>query len=518
MKLRHLSYIFSNAGSGRPYCRDASLRACRTKDNACVIIDGTQVVFASETERFTHVKHDFRVPILAYDAFVNYSSVSCELTDLGVSTPRQQHSHHLNHIFETFYQSGFHDAAVLVNDGWGDCDECITFAYMEEGCDPVILKKFSKANSPCHVYSEASVRIFGAEQSEGKLMGLAAYGTPDGNAYIQWDSGAEQIYTNRRLAHKNSKRLAETDAFNQKNIAHTIQQNFEETLVSVVKNFKDVLDENKITTENLCMSGGGILNCPTNSRIVDLGLFKHYYASPQPGDGCAESVGRAFRGKHLKGERLSSKRLANAYLGVTYPASELIFHKENLKQPLHELVSHLQSGGIIAWFQSGAEYGPRALGHRSFLADPTSKEMLDALNKIKGREWWRPLAPVVPEELFARVFDVENTDMCEFMLRTLKIKERWQPRLRAVSHIDGTTRPQLLRREVNPQLYDLLMAFFQETHIPCLVNTSLNINGFPIVETPREFCDLSEEISFMENIPNVMSAFVEDDDIFKVCL
>ena len=142
--------------------------------------------------------------------------------------------------------------------------------------------------------------------------------------------------------------------------------------------------------------------------------------------------------------------------------------------------------------------------------------MLDEINRIKGREWWRPLAPVVPEELFGRLFDVNNVDMCEFMLRTLHIKEKWKNKLNAVWHVDGTTRPQLLKREVNPELYDLLMYYYRQTGIPCLINTSLNINGFPIVETPADFCDLIEEVGYVENVPTVKPVFVDRGSFYEV--
>ena len=102
------------------------------------------------------------------------------------------------------------------------------------------------------------------------------------------------------------------------------------------------------------------------------------------------------------------------------------------------------------------------------------------------------------------------------MLRTLKIREKWQPRLQAVCHVDGTTRPQMLKREVNPQLYDLLMFYFEQTKTPCLVNTSLNINGFPIVETPRDFGNLLEEVQFMEDVPEVRGIFVDGNEVYRV--
>ena len=510
--MANMKYIFSSAASGRPYNR-GRVKGSRVKDNACVVMDGTHVVFASETERFSKLKHDYARPLAALDAF----RATSECTDVAKFEGFDEHfSHHENHIFECFYQSGFLEAAVLVNDGYGTDDDCITLAYMKENSDPVILEKFAKSDSPCGAYSTASRLIFGKKRCEGKFMGLSAYGKNNGRSYILWDGSEHIISVDYSQLEADLAGFSGEDVMQVKDVAFTLQDNFEETLVEVVKHFKNLLDENNIQTKNLCMSGGGILNCPTNSRIVDLGFFENYFASPQPSDGCAESIGRYFHAMQNAGNSLQAQRLDSAYLGATYSAQDLIYRKERMQQPISRLEEHLQNGGIIAWCQGGAEYGPRALGHRSFLADPACAEMLEVLNRIKGREQWRPLAPIVPEELFSRVFDAENADMCEFMLRTLTIPEKWRLRLQAVCHIDGTTRPQLLRKEVNPQLYALLMNHFEETGVPCLVNTSLNINGFPIVETPVDFCDLIEEVDLTNATPTVKGVFVENNDVYEV--
>ena len=500
------------------------------------MLDGTKVVYASETERFSKKKHDWAcgfMPLLAFKTYFCYSEpfqlIPNEATSSG--------PHHEHHIYEAFYQSGFKDAAVLVNDGIGSEDDCITLGFMQEGSTPQILGKFSvgKAGcaakkclvSPCGLYAFAAYSIFGSENAEGKLMGLAAYGKNNRHTYCCWNSAnkcidykidaligdIEQCFDSSiRACQKNHHK----DVMAARDIAATIQQNFEDTMVGVVHHFKQLLDAAGIQTRNLCLSGGGILNCPTNSKIVELGFFDNYYASPQPSDGCAESIGRAFYAMQESGEQLKSQRLQSAYLGAKYPINEFTQNFKQLKNPIAHITAHLKAGGVVAWYQDGAEYGPRALGHRSFLADPSAPGMLDALNTIKGREAWRPLAPVVPEQLFNRLFDAQNTNMCEFMLRTLPIKQKWQRRLQAVCHKDGSTRPQLLKRSTNPQLYNLLMAYFRETTVPCLVNTSLNINGFPIVETPRDLVDLAKEIALIEKpIPKVMTVLIENGNFYE---
>ena len=513
-----LSYVFSGSGSGRPYCRE-NVAHCRTKDNVCVVMDGCEVVYASETERVTKIKHDFALPLENFRRFKANSPFAEGAEFEQINIDDAPTNHHECHIYEAFYMSGFKDAAVLVVDGYGNLEDCITLAYMQEGEEPIILKKFSRHDSACHVYGHTSRCVFKHEMTQGKLMGLAAYGKYAGKDYIRWDdvtktvkiAGDEEILDDVNECMKGTQ-----DVMLAKDIAFTVQKNFEETMLEVVKHFKELLDEKWIKTENLCLSGGGILNCPTNSKIIDLGYFKHYYGSPQPSDGCANSVGAAFRNMQFRGEKLTSTRLQTPYLGVTYPRSELFNPSDRIRNPNETLAEMLINGEVLAWYQGGAEWGPRALGHRSFLADPSKPGMWEALNTIKGRECWRPFAPIVPDRLFRLIFDDVNTDMCEYMLRTLPIKKKWQEKLKAVCHVDGTTRPQILKREMNPQLYDLMMIYFEQTGIPCLVNTSLNINGFPIVESPADFCFLYDEVEAIPEIPPVNAIFVDKTNFFKV--
>jgi carbamoyltransferase len=424
-----LRYIFSSGASGRPYCRDENEGfRFRTKDNTCAVFEDSKLIYASESERFTKIKHDYSLPYQNLETFERYylnsSNKKIETVQFDWT------SHHDCHIFECFYQSGFNEAAVLVNDGCGNLDESITLAYMKQGETPVILKKFERENSLCGLYRFASDAVFNQKSNcEGKFMGLAGYGKDNGSVYAEWDDKNKEIVVHKDLAVSDGKICMERatrpdDVMGSKDYAYSVQRDFEHVLVEVVKYFRELLDQNNFQTKNLCMSGGGVLNCPANSKIVDLGLFDNYYASPQPSDGCAESIGKFFKIMHENGEIIESKRLETAYLGLTYPIEMLPGKKEFIEQRIGYISEFLESGGVVAWYQEGAEYGPRALGHRSFLADPTKQQMLDDLNKIKGREAWRPLAPIVPEELFNRIFEVDNTDMCEFMLRTLKIKER----------------------------------------------------------------------------------------------
>jgi carbamoyltransferase len=158
----------------------------------------------------------------------------------------------------------------------------------------------------------------------------------------------------------------------------------------------------------------------------------------------------------------------------------------------------MEKGLIGAWYQGGSEIGPRALGHRSIIATPKYRENLNVINNtIKHRENWRPLAPSLPQELFYEVFDTNSMDLTEFMLRTVVIKPEWRKKLIAVCHIDNTTRPQTVRREDNPEYYDLIMDNYKLTGIPAIINTSFNGKGEPIIETPQQ------AMAFMDRTPNM---------------
>ena len=168
---------------------------------------------------------------------------------------------------------------------------------------------------------------------------------------------------------------------------------------------------------------------------------------------------------------------------------------------IENITQNLKNNKIIAWFQGGSEIGPRALGHRSILANPENHNNLLVINNyIKQRENWRPLAPIVPAELFDLIFDVSSYDLTEFMLRTIKIRDEWQKKLSAVCHIDGTTRPQRLEREQNPELYNLIINFYKETGIPCLINTSFNGRNEPIIETPEQAIKFLKKKKYLDYV------------------
>ena len=514
-QVKKLRYIFSDFNSGRPYCRQ-ELPQIRTYGNTCAIFDGSKLIYAAEISRFTKKQNDFTVPFWALRTYQKFAHSSTEPQLHPLNSSACSKDLHLDHIYEAFYLSGFDEAAVLVAGSCGNSDEHITLAYMQKNEPVRILKKISLEN--CATQDTEAAQDLTAAQVEKVTQDLK---TPQ----AVWCSPKK-----------------------------------EEAILQAVCTLKELLEASNITTSNLALSGSAISNALLNSKIVDLGLFEHYYASPQLSDACALAIGHAYRLMQEQNEPLDNTRLKSPYLGVSYPKSELFCPYSAMKYPIADLCEYLSSGKVIMWYQDGSELGDFTLGHRSILADPTNKEMAIALARIQGKmhneaqkkaldkidskakneslqtetqdikpkdEAPQPaetqdlqleFSPIVPEELFSRIFEVDNTDLCEYKLRRLFIKKKWQARLQAVCSKDGTTCPQLLRRETNPELYGLLMSYFEKTKIPCLISTELAINGFPLLETPRDLCDLLFEFEFMKDVPDAKAIYVQHGSFGQLSL
>lgn len=507
---------------------------CQNHDcSASLLIDG-KLVGNYEEERFNRIKHSVgKFPLLTIHRLLDENHLKLEDIDaVGISIGDKREyltamnmidpnckkipqfvfdGHHLGHICDAYYQSGFSSAAVVIIDGDGDAREGITIAHVVDN-DIKILKKYDYRKSLGLLYGAAAGYCGFDAYGEGKFMGLTSYGKDLGIRIMDFNDTTKEIdlhcpeldmddlvnydqpediisCTFESYFIKNYypyyNKNEESNLLYYIDFAKTIQENFNEVYLDVIKYAKELTGE-----DNLCVTGGCIQNCVGNNVIVESGIFKNVFAPPAPHDaGCG--AGYAFYAANRLGEKIERKRLTNSYVGKTYSDKEVlksVTKKFNVEEyDLNKVVNILKGEKIIAWFQGGSELGPRALGHRSILADPSDRENLNDINNlIKHRENWRPLAPVVPAELFDLIFDVKSHDLAEFMLRTIPIKKEWQKKLAAVCHIDGTTRPQRLVRDENPELYDLIMEFYKQTGIPCLVNTSFNGRGQPIIETPKE--------------------------------
>ncbi len=500
--------------------------------SAALLIDG-ELKGVYEEERLDRQKHSTNFPLLSIHQLLNENGLTLDDIDaIGVSIgdnaeyleavklidpkcnkiPKRVFlGHHHGHICDVFFQSGFESSAVVIVDGFGDNKEAITIAHVKDN-EIKILEQYDYRKSLGIMYSSASGYCGLGDFGEGKLMGLSSYGNDLKTRVLKFNQKTKDIDILYDTFHieelknypdddivlsKSLTKFYDSNYFpyNEKkenmsllyyiNFAKTIQENYNEVFLDIIKYAKELTKE-----DNLCITGGCIQNCIGNNHIIEQGIFKNVFASPAPHDaGCAS--GYAYMTAHYLGETIINKRLTNSYFGRTYTDEEILKEvDDNVIVELYDentLIEKLKKNKIVAWFQGGSEIGPRALGHRSILANPSYRYNLDTINnKIKHRENWRPLAPIVPSELFDLIFDVQSYDLTEFMLRTLTIKPEWQKKLCATCHIDNTTRPQRLVYDENPELYNLLMKYYNKMDIPCLINTSFNGKGEPIIETPKQ--------------------------------
>jgi carbamoyltransferase len=267
-------------------------------------------------------------------------------------------------------------------------------------------------------------------------------------------------------------------------LAASVQTQLEETLLELAAWLHDATGERR-----LAMAGGVALNCVANSRLWRDGPFDDVWVQPAAGD-AGTSLGAALYVAHELGEDVEP--MAGAALGRGWDAGELAGWLDRAALPYdsprdvaEEAAATLAGNGVVAWFDGRAEFGPRALGHRSLLADPRDAANLERLNDVKGREQFRPVAPMVLEERAAEIFDGGPLPS-PYMLFTHRVREPWLERIPAVVHVDGTARVQTVNAEREPAVARLLEAFERRTGVPVLVNTSLNTAGRPMVDDPRD--------------------------------
>jgi carbamoyltransferase len=343
---------------------------------------------------------------------------------------------------------------------------------------------------------------------EWKVMGLAAYGKPK-----YYDFFSEKVLTTNGnggfrfnievLDHHLAKHYKFSDTIikeigeNRKegeeltqqhwDIACSAQKVVEDTAIKLVKEIKEMTGE-----ENLCMAGGVAFNSVMNGRIFHETPFKNFYVQPAAGDaGC--SLGAAYYVWHQMLGKPRKYVMNSAYWGPKFSNEEcqtaldgagLKYETVPDKELLPRLAKMISEGAIIGWFNGRSELGPRALGARSFLADPRRADMREILNdKVKLREWFRPLAPSMLEEYGKEIFGVEHHD--PFMITVIQVAEEWKKKIPAVVHVDGSARPQMVNKEVNPRYWNLINEFRKLTGIPLLLNTSFNVQE-PIVCTPLD--------------------------------
>jgi carbamoyltransferase len=436
-------------------------------------------------------------------------------------------AHHESHAAGTFFTSPFKESAILTIDGVGE-KACTTIAIGKAN-KITMLKEQQYPHSIGLLYSAFTQYCgFKVNSGEYKLMGLAPYGKPIykplilehflsynnqgvielNMKYFSFEKGKSTINKDFCNVFNKNARAADTemDAF-YFDVASSIQAVIEDIIICLVSYAKEIT-----LMDNLCLSGGVALNCKANGELLEKNSFKNIWVQPASGDaGCA--VGAAYVGWNhfLKKERvyLKDSLKSQVYIGSSYSNTqiELILKEYNLNyKNLEEdtlcdsVAEALHQKKIIGWFQGAMEFGPRALGHRSILASPLFSDMKKHVNLyIKFREGFRPFAPIVLEEESKAWFS--NCEVSKYMLFTYKTDKKQA--IPSCVHEDNTARVQTLNKDENPRLHKLISAFKTKTSCPVLINTSFNVRGEPIVESPIDalkcFFQTRMDILVMEN-------------------
>lgn len=424
--------------------------------------------------------------------------------------------HHLSHAASCFYPSPFAKAAILTVDGVG---EWTTTSFGIGEANKIKLQKEIHFPNSIGLFYSAFTAFLGFEVNEGewKVMGLAPYGKPeyadqirktvrllaDGSFSLDFSYFSFHYSDKYSFSPKLKELLGEpiepkTSYLVTKrsaDIAASIQVVTEELLLHMVKAVKK---ETKM--ENLCLAGGVALNSVANYRLLREGGFENIYIQPAPGDS-GGALGAALYTYHHVLNNSKRTLMDHAYLGKQYTDNEIetylqkekITHKKmTQKQMIDYVVSAIMNGKVIGWMQGRFEWGPRALGARSILADARRKDMKEIINaKVKFREAFRPFAPSLLADQASKVLDLPTDKLIthyplRFMLYVTPVKKEWRQKVPAINHADNTARPQLVYKDTNPLYYQLIETFYKKTGVPLILNTSFNLKGEPIVSSPAD--------------------------------
>jgi len=505
--------------------------------SAAMVVDG-HVVAAAEEERFSRRKHGKRpVPFAAWELpeqaaawclreagivpgeldAVAYSfdpGLCRDAESLGLNDPSDQLRvdyarrapqflaaalpgldpeqvrfvpHHVAHAASAGL-SVPEDNAVLVLDGRGEVASHLAGVYREGAL--TVLRSQELPHSLGLLYEDLTRHLgFLHSSDEYKVMALASYGQPrflgmfrdlvrvtgDGGFTVEridWSALAKARPAEGELAEEHA------------DLAASVQARLEEVMLELARWTYDAAGG----PATLTMAGGTALNCVANARIAAEGPYERVWVQPAAGDS-GTALGAALAVAGVRAE------FTTAALGRGWSDDELEAELRRAALPYQrpasiaaEAARVLAGNGIVAWYQGRSEYGPRALGHRSLLAHPGDPDTQRRMNDVKGREQFRPIAPMVRAERFHDIFD--GVCPSPYMLFVHRVKPEWRDRIPAVTHVDGTARVQTVHPETEPLAAEMLAAFERHTGLPVVVNTSLNTAGRPMVDTPREAMEL----------------------------
>jgi carbamoyltransferase len=407
--------------------------------------------------------------------------------------------HHLAHAISAYGFSGFDDSAIVIMDGRGAWEATSIWHGRNGRIEHVLTIPFP--NSIGGFYSAFTDYLgFVPYSDEWKVMGLAPYGKPGVNldAFFGLEPAPYSVNTKRL----NNGRTGDASAIaavlgrprapeseieeRHKDIAYAVQDYCERAMMSVVR-----MALAKTNSRNLCLAGGVALNSKANGKILASGMVEKMFVQPAASDD-GVALGAALAPYLDHGGRLPNREMRHAYLGPAFDdeAIEATLKTYKLRysrinDPAATGAELLSKGKILGWFQGRMEFGPRALGARSILADPRDPQMTAKVNNaVKFREWWRPFAPSMKKEAASDF--VESATDSPFMILTAQVRAEKRGVIPAVAHVDGSARPQTVEKEVNPLYWRLIDEFGKRTGVPVLMNTSFNLRGEAIVNTPTD--------------------------------
>jgi len=414
--------------------------------------------------------------------------------------------HHLSHASSAYYTSGFKDCLIITCDGVGE----ETSVAIWKGIHGKIreIKKYGTSGSFGWFYSLATEALgWWVGDGEGKTMGLAPYGDRkavlDKKVLVHYLPSYQNGEITKGVDFGNVKYFKEFDAFHwhfpdaakvkevvqrygAENVAAETQDLLEKSMVDFVKYWVK-----KEAVNNLATSGGVFLNVKLNQKIIEDNIVENYSVFPNAGDAGLSLGAALYTSKAFSKEDIAQK-IDHIYWGPSYSNDEIesILRERNLHYRKSDNISKeaaraLADQKIIGWFQGKMESGPRALGGRSILFDPGKPENKDIINmRVKFREPFRPFCPSIMEEYAHEYLSTSYKD--RYMITACNVKSEKRNTIPAVTHVDGTCRPQLISRQINRRFWELLDNFRQYTGVPVLLNTSFNIKGEPIVCSPRD--------------------------------
>ena len=421
--------------------------------------------------------------------------------------------HHLAHAASAYYFSGFNDAVVLTIDGYGEYEATVVWRVRDGEFKKITLIP-AVYGSLGLLYEEISVKVgYETLEGPGKVMGLAPYGKASKyyerlKSFIRFDDkdypfrfvvpgkwrvkGTDADYRHALKFITNSLYPDSRIPWNPRgelhpdavDLAWAVQAVTEEAMLHLAKWAREHTGEDK-----LALAGGVALNAKANMVIHYAKIFNDMFIFPAANDAGTPIGAAAWVYEHVLGGKMKRQRLRALYLGPEYGDDEVKkvverggWNAKYIGDDVNEVVDLVVKSNVVTWYQGRAELGPRALGNRSIIADPRKKDMWSIVNKIKGREWWRPLAPSLLEEDAGKYF-IDPVPH-QFMILMFKYRNDMCEVVPAVCHVDQTARPQTVSKDENKTWYELIKAFKDITNEGIILNTSFNLAGEPLVETP----------------------------------